>query len=70
MKQLKIKGRVFLYEKVIDVEDPTNYTYTLYNEDGSYIASAILNFQGVREIAKAYIKGPEAQRVVEDCWCF
>lgn len=70
MKKLKIKGRVFLYEKDVDGDDPTNYTYSLYKEDGSYIASAILNFQGVREIAKAHIEGPEAQRDAEYCWCF
>lgn len=69
-KKLKIRNHTFFYTKDVDSEDPSNYTYALYAEDGSYIASAILNFQGVREIAKAYLEGPEEERDAELAWCF
>lgn len=69
-KKLKIRNHIFFYMKDVDSEDPSNYTYALYAEDGSYIASAILNFQGVREIAKAYLDGPEEQKDAKRTWCF
>lgn len=69
MKELKIKNTKFLYEKEVD-DDPTNYTYWLYDANGKYIASAIINFQGVREIAKAYLKGGKELKEAINEWCF
>lgn len=70
MKTCIIKNEKFYYEKDVDGEDPSNYTYELYDAEGRYIAAAIFNFQGVREIAKAYlIGGKELEEAINE-WCF
>ena len=70
MKTCIIKNEKFYYEKDVDGEDPSNYAYELYGAEGKYIASAIINFQGVREIAKAYlISGKELKEAINE-WCF
>lgn len=70
MKTVIIKNKKFYYEKDIDGEDPSNYTYELYDAEGRYIASAIINFQGMREIAKAYLTGGKELEEAIDEWCF
>ena len=70
MKTFIIRGEKFYYEKDVDGEDPSNYTYELYDAEGRYIASAIINFQGVREIAKAYLKSEKELEEAINEWCF
>lgn len=70
LKTLKLKSVTFFYEKDIDGEDCTNYTYSLYDDQYNYIASAIVNFQGVREIARAYLKGGKELKEAINEWCF
>ena len=70
MKTCKIKNEKFIYEKDVDGEDSNNYTYELYDAEGKYIASAIINFQGVREIAKAYLTGGKELKEAINEWCF
>ena len=59
MKTFKIKNEIFYYEELIDAEDEANYTYSLYDKNRKYIASAIMNFRGMREIAKTFLTGDE-----------
>lgn len=70
MKTFIIRGEKFYYEKDVDGEDPSNYTYELYDAEGRYIASAIISFQGVREIAKAYFKSDKELEEAINEWCF
>ena len=70
MKTFKIKNEKFYYEKDVDGEDPSNCTYELYDATGRYIAAAIVNFKGVREIAKAYLIGRKELEEAIDEWCF
>lgn len=70
LKTLKLKSVTFFYEKDIDGEDYTNYTYSLYDDQYNYIASAIVNFQGVRQIARAYLKGGKELKESINEWCF
>jgi hypothetical protein len=59
MKTLRVNDKTFRYEKLVDGEDDSNFAYSLYDNNGKYIASAIKNFTGVRKIAKAYLTGDE-----------
>lgn len=79
MKTLVIKGITLYYEKVVDGEDTSNYTYELYDSNKEMIesktncASAIINFKGVRAIAKAYTTyGADSNELDEELkqWCF
>ena len=60
MKTLKIKGKMFRYNKDLDRAWGV-YTYSLYDENGNRIAFEISTFKGVREIAKAYLTGNEEE---------